>query len=134
MSRNPERGGLNYSSIEMVVVPVFAFFLLGLENGHFWAKLHLCSTERQKTAGSLVVHSESVVSERDQRHTASRVPFHHHRLAGYLHTHTQFLYLTYSRGQSRSELRWVETKKQVTIKNRMKSPFKNNVKPKKYNS
>jgi hypothetical protein len=27
---------------------------LGLENGHFWAKLHLFSTERQETAGSSV--------------------------------------------------------------------------------
>jgi hypothetical protein len=42
----------------MVVAPEFA--LLGLENGHFRAKLHLCSTERQETAGSSVFHSESV--------------------------------------------------------------------------
>jgi hypothetical protein len=33
---------------------------LGLENGHFWAKLHLYSTERQETAGSSVFHSGSV--------------------------------------------------------------------------
>jgi hypothetical protein len=37
--------------------------LLGLENGHFWAKLHLYSKERHETAGSSVIHRESVQSE-----------------------------------------------------------------------
>jgi hypothetical protein len=31
---------------------------LGFKNENFWAKLHLCSTERQETAGSSVFHNE----------------------------------------------------------------------------
>jgi hypothetical protein len=41
--------------------------LLGLEDGHFWAKLHLCSTERQETARSSVFHNESVQGGKNLR-------------------------------------------------------------------
>jgi hypothetical protein len=51
----------------MVLIPIdniqniFEFgqgLLLGLKNGHIWAELHLCSTERQETARSPVFYNE----------------------------------------------------------------------------